>query len=935
MIPGGDLYIKYPNQPAQLLIPAGNGDLATIIDPYVSFDGRTIYYSRIHDDVNNGAQGTHPSGADVYKFDLNTSTETRLTFQEKTPNTGFSTPVGLTNKGVYNIGPTPLPGGKIMFTSNRNLFTPVKSFTYPLLQLYTMDDDGKNVELIGPMTLGSALHPTIMPDGRVMFSTYESQGFRDRRLWALWSIWPDGRNWGPLMSAFSDQFALHFQTVLSNGRVGVIEYYNQNNNGFGTMVSFPTTVPAGTPAFGDPNPNHPSNPPVKMGALNVKYSTSPYGLENTTWFSIRGDVKSNVHDDGDWQGKVTHPSAAPCDDVLFTYSRTAANDKDKTLSPLYNPDIYMLLDNKPIGNARNLVPIETDPDYYLLYPRALVPYYEIYGVNEPASIPWLPNDGTKSAQLPSGSPFGLVGTSTFYRRNTKPGTGSGKYNGWEPFNTSQNGFSNWKWQGADAGKYSSSDIEAVRILAMEPTSNRGPGRLSGSFVRGFANAANERLRVLGEIPLRKYDSQGNPILDPDGNPDTSFLAKIPADVPYTFQTLDKNGMVLNMAQTWHQARPGEIRNDCGGCHAHSQLPLDFEQTEAAKPSYQVHDLTQLAVQIMSGNTDSSGRPEFIRHNTSDGKGAVEVEYFRDIRPILDNKCVACHSSTPTHPSIPAGTLPGNLDLDVRTKVNGYEGTYFRLCRDNDSDNPNKAAQYGYKPMISAWRQTNASRYIRKFQSRRSMLIWKLYGQRLDGWTNADHPSETYPGSRVLDVASANKDNADIDYTGTMMPPPGSGIAALTAEEKLKFVRWIDLGCIIDREVDVYGAGKGGGAFQDDLRPTLSVATPRERKLTNSINKIQFGAYDYYTRLDRSQISVTANFTVNGRSAGSELADLFAEHNYVWTLLLNSPITSITGGEITVKIADNAGNITEVVRTFDIDVNGDSMPPAPPINLRIF
>ena len=65
--------------------------------------------------------------------------------------------------------------------------------------------------------------------------------------------------------------------------------------------------------------------------------------------------------------------------------------------------------------------------------------------------------------------------------------------------------------------------------------------------------------------------------DPDGNPDTSFLAKIPADVGFTFQTLDKHGMVLNMAQTWHQVRPGEVRVDCGGCHAHSQKPTDVRE----------------------------------------------------------------------------------------------------------------------------------------------------------------------------------------------------------------------------------------------------------------------------------------------------------------------------------------------------------------------
>ena len=32
-----------------------------------------------------------------------------------------------------------------------------------------------------------------------------------------------------------------------------------------------------------------------------------------------------------------------------------------------------------------------------------------------------------------------------------------------------------------------------------------------------------------------------------------------------------------------------------------------------------------------------------------------------------------------------------------------------------------------------------------FQSRRSLLVWKVFGARLDGWTNADHPTESTPG----------------------------------------------------------------------------------------------------------------------------------------------------------------------------------------------
>src|SRR5205085_11963736 len=106
----------------------------------------------------------------------------------------------------------------------------------------------------------------------------------------------------------------------------------------------------------------------------------------------------------------------------------------------------------------------------------------------------------------------------------------------------------------------------------------------------FGSHAMERMRILGEIPVRKFDGNEQPT-DSDGNPDTSFLAKIPADQPFTFQTLDKNGMVLNMAQTWPQLRPGEVRNDCGGCHAHSQKPTLFKDTAAAKGDYKVFDLT--------------------------------------------------------------------------------------------------------------------------------------------------------------------------------------------------------------------------------------------------------------------------------------------------------------------------------------------------------
>ena len=57
--------------------------------------------------------------ADIHKMHVKSRKLTQLTKQEFTPNTGV-VDKGRRPEGVYNLGPCPLPGGKIMFTSNRN-----------------------------------------------------------------------------------------------------------------------------------------------------------------------------------------------------------------------------------------------------------------------------------------------------------------------------------------------------------------------------------------------------------------------------------------------------------------------------------------------------------------------------------------------------------------------------------------------------------------------------------------------------------------------------------------------------------------------------------------------------------------------------------------------------------------------------------------------
>ncbi len=550
-------------------------------------------------------------------------------------------------------------------------------------------------------------------------------------------------------------------------------------------------------------------------------------------------------------------------------------------------------------------------------------------MKEPALRPRLANDGAWSKHLPAGTPFGLVGTSSFYKRESYPNGrvpagavtatyagGNDPYKGLGAFTSHGNGMPlNWHNQGADAALYTNDEIHAVRVLVMEPTTDRH-GAVNG---RRFHNHANERLRVLGEIPLRSF-ANGKQPLDPDGNPDTSFLAKIPADTAFTFQTLDKDGMVLNMAQTWHQLRPGEIRTDCGGCHAHSQAPTRFEQTARAKPDYRVWDLVNTTPLIVNKPHDESGKKWDINGApacAAEGRSAQRRVSPRH-PPDPARSCVACHTSRDG--KTPAGKL--NLDADAEQvqheHYGKFPGTYYRIALD-------ERAKFGHKPVgFDSWGYPNASRYLRKLQSRRSMLVWKVFGKRLDGFTNDNVPSETTPGAGTLSwkgkpVGTPKyRAMADLDYVPPQCPPPRSKVPPLSDEDKRTLVRWIDLGCPIDLDYDPTNPHRAGyGWMLDENRPILTVTTPQAG--TNApITRLLIGMHDYYSGLDLKTFRVTADFAVAGMPAGANLAPKFrATTQGVWELRLQTPIANLPRGTLAVTVRDRQGNEARVERTFTV------------------
>jgi len=251
----------------------------------------------------------------------------------------------------------------------------------------------------------------------------------------------------------------------------------------------------------------------------------------------------------------------------------------------------------------------------------------------------------------------------------------------------------------------------------------------------------------------------------------------------------------------------------------------------------------------------------------------------------------------------------------------FPGTYYRLALD-------ERAKFGHKPPgWDSWGSQNASRYVRKFQSRRSLLVWKIYGERLDGFSNDDHASEETPGSGKLfhkgqevDLVK-NKARADLDFIGKRMPPPGwEGAAAtpLTDEDRRTVARWIDLGCPIDLDFDSKNPSKTGfGWLLDDQRPTLTLTTPVPGS-NRTLDRIVIGMHDYGSGLNIESFKVTASFAIDGVAAGENLAARFKPTTQgVWELKLTQPIKDLASGVLDVSVVDKQGNVTRIERRFSI------------------
>src|SRR5439155_18555852 len=132
---------------------------------------------------------------------------------------------------------------------------------------------------------------------------------------------------------------------------------------------------------------------------------SPYGIETLTPFIARHDSPAEPailnKKESPRVGKFTHPSGAPDNHLLTAYAPGSVyGTPSPKLGPAMDSGIYLIKSGKPIDEPGQMLLIKNDPNYNEQWPRALVPYKRIYGIDEPPRLARVANDGKLSKHLP-------------------------------------------------------------------------------------------------------------------------------------------------------------------------------------------------------------------------------------------------------------------------------------------------------------------------------------------------------------------------------------------------------------------------------------------------------------------------------------------------------------------------------------------------------
>lgn len=810
--------------------------------------------------------------------------------------------------GQWDSGPTFIDANRIAFTSTRDGHrtprlqvggTSNGGNTHLGTRIYSIDLNGDNLRLDSHHSTSQEQHPFMLKNGWVAYSSWQifaGLAYRypnsvpgnfttDQNMFFVYHQRPDGSMNFPLYGQHScDHFpcymgggqtnALHFYGQTTDERIWITNYYRGNNNGAGSLIGF-----IQEPMEQEGKVTDIANLFVPNDAINFAAWAS--NSDNASTINVSTQITHpNYTDQLVFNGKLTHPTGLPSNGLMFVWAKGACNNQvghnlaytalslpappatsggggfiqSNTVQSL-NMDIpgcdagIYKASVVPSAHQNDLVQIVDTEEWHEIMPRAVVPYSSIYGVSAPTAIE-RSDLRTSHADLPKGTPFGLLGAASIIDRETDHFDGimyQGTFHSHAeyPFNL----------QGTDAINYADSDLCGVRIIGVLP--NRGPNANTETL-----NFFGERAAILGEVPVLHYDAQDQRIFDPSGNPDTSFLIRLPANVPHQLQAIDCDGHMLNTDQTWQTVKPGEVKT-CGGCHVHSRATLiNFEQSYAATPSYTIPVLGEGSVQMLAGKTGNA-----VNTTTVSNSYGVQYDFTDDIIPILNSRCVSCHSG-----GSPAGML--NLDTTGQTHSDTCS-VWYTLVKDVNQSCLDASKQITINATDGLnWRRQNLTKFMAAYNPLRSLLYWKAAGERKDGLTDGSRSDD-------VDFGTAHTTTATYAELGILQ-------------------RWITM-----------GAPGGTEEKKDTQKPTLHLAaTVIDNAGTPEITQLHVGTVDLGAGIDTTTLSVTVN-------GGSNLVVSGGQPHGITTIVLGAPITVGTD-VISATVSDLATspNTTTETRTAE-------------------
>lgn len=542
----GRIYSQF-NAPGQLVLrlPGGNEKViydcmnhrrpCVPMDPMPSLDGRKIAFSVYSAD---GLKAPWPENRKYPNRQLNGSNvKAQIHIYDMDSGTISLWPHSGNNK---DISPVWLPDGRIMFASSRSPSYPPKLHrinphpTQP--RLFIADADGNNVQDISPHEITGAMHPFVMTNGRIAYSSHwtshnlpyvHNNGGINwpgtiTNFWNIMEIDRRGGDFMALLGAHKNNMsgsnpksatikALHFLGQRANDDLCTVNYYRSNNLGLGDVVCWPlepTGIEGPTPSF------------------------NPRGLYSAATWSTSEDSASLGDKKGGYLGKVGWPEGSADNQLILTVGKGLCTQVATSV-----PGTPKKLGNNT-GCDTGLYKTTRIPSQSIddLAKIVDLPQWHEFGAREVRSrdiaVPELSNtsDGTCiTASADAGS------------------TDAHNYRGYR-FNNNYGATSN---NGAEIHGLPHSELAAIRFYKVLP--------LSSSKDEPH-NSIGNRVELLGDVPLLA---------------DKSFTAQLPCDTPYLMVGIDKQGRAIKRDQVPQSLRPGEKRV-CGGCHLHSKKGRPYE-----------------------------------------------------------------------------------------------------------------------------------------------------------------------------------------------------------------------------------------------------------------------------------------------------------------------------------------------------------------------